>query len=108
MNAIVSSENIDIAALTKQLNAVPNMEGLELSSKVTTDTTYTIGEADAKYKIAALDFGIKKNILRNFITRDCFIKCFQQKQPMQKCRISTPTVILFLTDQAIQLRWIMQ
>ncbi len=79
MNAIVSSENIDIAALTKQLNTVPNMEGLELSSKVTTDTTYTIGEADAKYKIAALDFGIKKNILRNFVSRDCFIKVFPAK-----------------------------
>ena len=79
MNAIVSSENIDIEALTKQLNAVPNMEGLELSSKVTTDTTYTIGEVDAKYKIAALDFGIKKNILRNFVDRDCFIKVFPAK-----------------------------
>ena len=79
MNAIVSSEITDITALTNQLNAIPNMEGLELSSKVTTDTTYTIGEADAKYKIAALDFGIKKNILRNFVSRDCFIKVFPAK-----------------------------
>ena len=46
---------------------------------LTTDTTYTIGEADAKYKIAALDFGIKKNILRNFVSRDCFIKVFPAK-----------------------------
>ncbi|MBK8351377.1 MAG: glutamine-hydrolyzing carbamoyl-phosphate synthase small subunit [Saprospirales bacterium] len=79
MNAIVSSEISDITALTNQLHAIPNMEGLELSSKVTTDTTYTIGEADAKYKIAALDFGIKKNILRNFVSRDCFIKVFPAK-----------------------------
>ena len=79
MNAIVSSEITDITVLTNQLNAIPNMEGLELSSKVTTDTTYTIGEADAKYKIAALDFGIKKNILRNFVSRDCFIKVFPAK-----------------------------
>lgn len=79
MNAIVSSEITDITALTNQLHAIPNMEGLELSSKVTTDTTYTIGEADAKYKIAALDFGIKKNILRNFVSRDCFIKVFPAK-----------------------------
>ena len=76
MNAIVSSENIDVDFLKNELIKVPNMEGLELSSKITTKQTYTIGDENAKYKIAALDFGIKKNILRNFDNRDCYIKIF--------------------------------
>jgi len=79
MNAIVSSENIEIDFLKNELKNVPNMEGLELSSKITTKETYTIGNEHAKYKIAALDFGIKKNILRNFDNRDCFIKVFPAK-----------------------------
>lgn len=79
MNAIVSSENIEIDFLKNELKNVPNMEGLELSSKITTKDTYTIGYEHAKYKIAALDFGIKKNILRNFDNRDCFIKVFPAK-----------------------------
>jgi carbamoyl-phosphate synthase small subunit len=76
MNAIVSSEHMDIDLLKKELAKVPDMEGLELSSKVTTDKPYFIGEENAKYKIAVLDFGVKKNILRNFTGRDCYVKVF--------------------------------
>jgi carbamoyl-phosphate synthase small subunit len=79
MNAIVSSENTALDYLTAELNKVPSMEGLELSSKVTTPSSYTVGDEHAKYRIAALDFGIKKNILRNFENRDCFIKVFPAK-----------------------------
>ncbi len=52
------------------------MHGLELSSQVSTKEPYFIGNADAKYKISALDLGIKKNILRNLSKRDCYIKVF--------------------------------
>ncbi len=76
MNAIVSSEHTDLDFLKNELKKVPAMEGLELSSKVTTKAEYTVGDAHAKYKIAALDFGIKKNILRNFTERDCYVKVF--------------------------------
>ncbi len=41
-----------------------------------TKTPYYFGNPDSKYKIAALDLGIKKNILRNFAERDCYIKVF--------------------------------
>lgn len=79
MNAIVSSENTNIDFLKQELKNVPNMEGLELSSKVTTKEAYTIGNPTAKYKIAALDFGIKNNMLHNLEIRDCFIKVFPAK-----------------------------
>ena len=66
------------------------MEGLELSSKVTTPEVYTYGNPDAKYKIAALDFGIKKNILRNFDNRDCFIKIFPAKTAFSELQAFQP------------------
>ncbi len=76
MNAIISSETLDIEVLQQQLQQVPSMEGLELASKVTTHEAYNYGDPAATYRIAALDFGIKTNILRNFAERDCYIRVF--------------------------------
>lgn len=75
MNAIISTET-DIEALKQKLNAVPDMKGLELASKVSTTQPYYFGDEQATYKISALDLGIKKNILRNLAKRDCYIKVF--------------------------------
>lgn len=76
MNAVISTEIDDLDALKKQLAQVPHMEGLELASKVSTKEPYYFGDENATYKIAALDIGIKKNILRNFAKRDARIKVF--------------------------------
>ena len=76
MNAIISTEVDDINALKKQLQDTPNMEGLELASKVSTKEPYFVGDENAEFKIAALDIGIKKNILRNFVKRGAYVKVF--------------------------------
>ncbi len=75
MNAVISTET-DITVLQKILDKIPSMEGLELASKVSTKETYTVGDENATYKIAALDIGIKRNILNNLVQRDCFVKVF--------------------------------
>lgn len=76
MNAIISSEILDIDQLKERLNAVPAMDGLELSSQVSTEKPYFYGSPDAKYKVAAVDFGIKKNTLRNFDDRDLYVQVY--------------------------------
>src|SRR5690606_2667779 len=76
MNAVISTEVDNIEGLKKQLAEVPDMHGLELASKVSTKEPYFFGNENAKYKISALDLGIKKNILRNLDKRDCYIKVF--------------------------------
>jgi carbamoyl-phosphate synthase small subunit len=76
MNAVISTETDNIESLKKELEQVPDMDGLELASKVSTKEPYFIGDENAKYKIAALDVGIKKNILRNLAKQDCYIKVF--------------------------------
>ena len=76
MNAVISTEVDDIEKLKKQLAEIPPMNGLELASKVSTKKPYSFGDKNAKYKIAALDLGIKKNILRNLAKRDAYIKVF--------------------------------
>lgn len=76
MNAVICTDDTPIEELKKQLAKVPNMEGLQLASKVSNTEPYFYGDENAKYKISALDLGIKKNILRNLAKRDCYIKVF--------------------------------
>jgi len=77
-NAIISSV-LGPEDLKKELAKVPDMNGLELASIVSTKEAYTVGDEKAKFKVAALDVGIKKNILRNLVSRGCYIKVFPAK-----------------------------
>lgn len=76
MNCIISSEDLDIESLKKKLKDVPNMDGLELSSKVTCKEAYTVGNPDAPCRVAVMDFGIKKNIVRCLEERNAYLKVF--------------------------------
>ena len=76
MNAVITTDVDDVDSLSKKLTDVPSMKGLELASKVSTKSTYFYGNESSKYKVAALDLGIKKNILRNLAKRDVYIKVF--------------------------------
>ncbi|MEM9836278.1 MAG: glutamine-hydrolyzing carbamoyl-phosphate synthase small subunit [Bacteroidota bacterium] len=99
MNGIVSSVEFDLDRLQKQLAAAPDMSGLELSSKVTTEKPYTMGEewdpiggpgGKRNYKVAVLDLGTKRNILRNFLDRGCFVKVFPAKTDIAEIRAFDP------------------
>lgn len=74
MNAIISTNIDDIDALREKLAAVPSMEGLELSSQVSIKEPMFFGNPDSEVKIAVLDLGIKRNILRNFDKRGAYMK----------------------------------
>ena len=84
MNVIISSEITDLQALKTKLDAVPSMDGLELSSLVSTKEPYCYGNPEAPIKVAALDLGIKKNILRNFEARDIYVKVFPAKTTFEE------------------------
>lgn len=76
MNAIISSEELSDQELQERLDKVPSMDGLELASKVSTSDTYTFGNEDAKYRVALLDIGVKRNIGRCLADRGCFVQVF--------------------------------
>ena len=75
MNAVISTDT-NISKLKAQLEQLPSMEGLDLASKVSTKKPYVVGDPNARFKIAALDIGIKRNILHNLVKRDCYVKVF--------------------------------
>jgi len=90
MNAIISSEILDEKKLKKLLGKVPSMEGLELASRVSTSEPYTVGDPSAAYRIAVLDLGVKKNILRCFAERHCYLKVFPAKTPFSELQAFEP------------------
>ena len=78
MNALISSE-LTPDQMKAEIKKVPSMDGLELSSVVTTREPYTVGSEESPFRIAALDFGIKKSIQTNLADRGCYIKVFPAK-----------------------------
>lgn len=79
MNAIISSDTDDVEQLKTRLKKVPSMEGLELSSGVSTREPYNFGDENAKIKVAVLDLGVKTNILRSMAERGVYMKVFPAK-----------------------------
>lgn len=76
MNCIIGSSETNVDALRKQLELVPSMDGLELSSRVACRSAYDVGDSSAPHRVAVLDFGVKKNILRCLTERGCFLRVF--------------------------------
>lgn len=90
MNAIISSEILDIKKLKQKLNEVPNMEGLELASVVSTKEPYFVGDPHAELKVAVLDLGTKRNILKCLAERGCYLKVFPAKTPIEELKAFNP------------------
>lgn len=85
MNAIISSQILDEKELMEELRKVPSMDGLELSSEVTTEEPYFIGEeSTSQWKVAVMDYGIKKSILANLTSRGCFCKVFPARTSFEE------------------------
>ncbi len=82
MNAIISTNTEDIEALRVKLVNVPSMEGLELSSQVSVKEPVVMGDENASYRIAVLDYGVKRNILRNLLQREAVLKVFPMDTPV--------------------------
>jgi carbamoyl-phosphate synthase small subunit len=84
MNGGISSEVLDPAELLMQVQEAPSMAGLNLVKEVTTLETYEWTEAtdeawafgavahgEKPLTVVAVDFGIKRNILRRLVSYGC-------------------------------------
>lgn len=90
MNCIISSETTDIEVLQKKLQAVPNMDGLELASTVSTTQPYELGNANSDIRIAVMDYGVKRNILQCMVERGAHIKVFPARTSLQEVKQFNP------------------
>ena len=74
MNGIISTVDLDDDSLLQKVKMAPSMDGLDLAKVVTCDKSYKWSKG--KHKIAAIDFGIKHNILRLLESHGCDITVF--------------------------------
>ena len=77
MNGIISAIDSDLESLKKKLAKVPDMIGLDLVQEVSCKENYQFNiNGTNKYKVAALDYGIKMNILRLLESNNCNVTVF--------------------------------
>ncbi len=94
MNALISSV-LSPDEMREEIKKIPSMSGLELSSRVTTHEPYFIGDPEAKFKVAALDLGIKNNILRSLASRGCYVKVFPARTSHEEMAAWNPDGFFF-------------
>ena len=94
MNAVISSVDLDDESLVAKAGAWPNMEGLELASRVTCASAYSYADHGAT-RIAVYDFGCKTNILRSFAARNCAVHVFPGHTPLNEVLAWEPQGIFF-------------
>lgn len=91
MNCIISSEVLDADELKNKLNEIPDMDGLELASVVSTKVPYELGDPKSAVRIAVMDYGVKRNILNCMVERGAFVKVFPAKTQVEEVKAFNPS-----------------
>jgi carbamoyl-phosphate synthase small subunit len=89
MRASVSTEDLDPGSLAERVRSQPGMEGADLAASVSTQRPFAasdvVGAATPvegpALRVAAYDFGIKRNILRLLAARGCETTVFPATTP---------------------------
>jgi len=99
MNGAISTEILDADELLKQVETAPSMEGLNLVNEVTTKSVYEWSDStDARWEfrpimeqddsqpltVVAIDFGIKRNILRRLASYGCRVIVVPAYTPLEE------------------------
>lgn len=90
MNCIISTEITDLDALKRELDACPNMDGLELASTVSTTEEYELGNPNSDVKVSVLDFGVKQHILQCLVDRGAHVRVHPAKTPFSRLQEFQP------------------
>src|SRR5438034_1693098 len=89
MRAAVSTVDLDPGSLAGRTRAASGMEGADLAAGLSTRETYSawsvVGPADTRrgrvFRVAAYDFGMKRNILRMLAEHGCETTVFPARTP---------------------------
>ena len=95
MLGILSSEILDIDELKQKLSEYKAPTSHEQIAEVSTREIYTVGNEDAKYKVAVLDLGVRRNLLSNLVKRDALIKVFPYNTSLDEIKKFNPDAYLF-------------
>ena len=86
LNGVIATGDVNIDELLKQAQSFAGLKGMDLAKEVTTEKAYSWREGiwslkegyaaggEAKYKVVALDYGVKHNILRILTDLGCDVE----------------------------------
>lgn len=106
MKAIISTKDFDKKSLARKLAALPSMEGSDWVKEVSTPKKYVWKDEgrgardegrEVRYKVAAIDCGIKFNILRILTRLGCEVHVFPAKATAEEILAIQPDG-LFLSN----------
>ena len=109
MNGLITTETNDLDSCLEIISNTPNMQGLNLAKEVSTKKNYISKEATMtdfdvrerphsninKFKIVAIDFGIKKSILNRLVSHGCEILVLPSNSSFEDVLSHDPDGIFF-------------
>ena len=109
MNGVLTSENINFDRCLKLISETPKMVGLNLSKEVSTvrqyfsqqkiDTDFDgpqiCSKMSHKFKIVAIDFGIKKSILNRLVSHGCEVLVLPSRSSLKDVLSNKPDGVFF-------------
>ena len=102
MNGIISSVDLDESSLLEKVKAAPHIVGVDLVSQVTCDQVFDWEDPVSDtpgidFHVAAIDYGIKWNILRLLHAAGCRVTVFPATTPASDILATSPDGI-FLSN----------
>ena len=109
MNGLITTEKNDFDSCLEIISNTPNMQGLNLAKDVSTKKNYIFKETTStdfdvrekihnsinKFKIVAIDFGIKKSILNRLVSLGCEILVLPSNSSFEDVLSHDPNGIFF-------------
>ena len=109
MNGVITTEKNDFDSCLEIISNTPNMQGLNLAKDVSTKENYiskeiTIADFDVresinnninKFRVVAIDFGIKKSILNRLVSHGCEILVLPSNSSFEDVLSHDPDGIFF-------------
>ena len=107
LNGVIATGDVDLDALLQQAKGFSGLKGMDLAQEVTTDSSYAWDQAswsleasnaavepkaavEKKFKVVALDFGVKHNILRILVDLGCELQIVPAKTSYAKIVAMAP------------------
>ena len=109
MNGLITTEKNDLDSCLEIISNTPNMQGLNLAKEVSTKGNYiskeiAIADFDVresinnninKFRVVAIDFGIKKSILNRLVSHGCEILVLPSNSSFEDVLSHDPDGIFF-------------
>ncbi|MEX0659139.1 MAG: glutamine-hydrolyzing carbamoyl-phosphate synthase small subunit [Egibacteraceae bacterium] len=90
MRAAISTAVLDVDALLADVETAPGMVGADLASEVSTVEPYDLPAVDARFRVVAYDFGLKRNQLRLLTALGCAVRVVPAATPAEEVLAGEP------------------